>query len=247
MWITGFTDAEGSFIVSITKNNERIIGWKVQVIFGIYLHGRDIQILNQIQSYFGVGKIYTDNKRGTVNYLVRSPKDLNSTIIPQFNKYKLLTQKKADFELFSTIVNLIIQNQHKTEQGFKKIVELRASLNNGLTGELLKVFSKENFLIKRPEVELAKDIDLTWIVGFIDGEGCFTIGITPSKNKTGFGVQLNFNITQHIRDKALFWTIKKKLGCGNVNEIPAKYRVNFVVTKLSDIINIIIPLLVNIH
>jgi hypothetical protein len=43
-----------------------------------------------------------------------------------------------------------------------------------------------------------------WVAGFIDGEGCFHVAIVNNKSmKTGFEVQLQFSITQHIRDCAL--------------------------------------------
>lgn len=94
--------------------------------------------------------------------------------------------------------------------------------------------------VGRPEVELTKNIDLNWLVGFIDGEGCFYVNITPSKTKL-FAVQINMNIVQHIRDSSLLKNIQRCLVCGSVIEIPEKSRVNFVVAKLTDIVNIIIP------
>ena len=40
------------------------------------------------------------------------------------------------------------------------------------------------------------------MAGFVAGEGCFSIKITKSLTlKTGFQVQLRFNITQHSIDK----------------------------------------------
>jgi hypothetical protein len=70
-------------------------------MFSIELHARDIVLLKQIQSFFGVGTILV-RKSGQVIYLVQSFKDLTSVIIPHFTKYPLLTQKKADFLLFKT-------------------------------------------------------------------------------------------------------------------------------------------------
>jgi len=120
IWVTGFSDAESSFIISIIKSSGRALGWRVQAIFAIKLHGRDIAILHQIKSFFGVGTIVVNKKTGQVNYTVKSVKDIYSSIIPHFSKYQLLTKKQADFELFKAIVNLIIQNQHTTPDGLKK-------------------------------------------------------------------------------------------------------------------------------
>lgn len=75
-----------------------------------------------------------------------------------------------------------------------------------------------------------------WFVGFTDAEGCFRIGIN-NKNKV---ISFNFNINLHIDDLEVLEFIKNKLNCGNVftNENVA----TFVVTKISDIQNILIPI-----
>ena len=115
--------------------------------------------MNRIKSFFGVGTIVVNKKSGHANYAVKNVKDIYSFILPHFNKYPLLTQKQRDFKLFQTIVNLIIQNQHTTPDGLKKIVELRASLNNGLSPALAKGFPGIK-PVERPKVELIKNIDL---------------------------------------------------------------------------------------
>jgi hypothetical protein len=96
---------------------------------------------------------------GLGNYIVKSTKDIFSSIIPHFDKYPLLTKKRADFELFKAIIELIIQKQHLTREGVIKIVELRASLNNGLSKELTKGFPGIN-PVERPKVEPTENIYL---------------------------------------------------------------------------------------
>lgn len=64
--------------------------------FVISLHIKDLSVLEQIKSYFGVGKIYERSK--FVDYKVRSLKDFK-VIIDHFDKFPLITQKRADYEL----------------------------------------------------------------------------------------------------------------------------------------------------
>jgi len=52
-FVTGFTDAEGCFTMSISKTPKNRIGWQVNVNFIINLHKRDVELLNRIQRYFG--------------------------------------------------------------------------------------------------------------------------------------------------------------------------------------------------
>jgi hypothetical protein len=115
-------------------------------------------------------------------------------------------------------------------------------MNLGLSEDLKKRFT-EIIPVEKSKFRLEGTLNFFWLSGFIDAEGCFYVKITQASRKTGFAVQLDFNLTQHIRDKLLFRFIQEGLGCGNIVEIPENNRVNFVITKLSDIKNILIPLL----
>ena len=52
LFLTGFTDAEGSFWVSISKNKILNIGWRVKLYFEIHIHNKDQVLLEQIQKFF---------------------------------------------------------------------------------------------------------------------------------------------------------------------------------------------------
>ncbi len=60
-------------------------------------------------------------------------------------------------------------------------------------------------------------LDAQWIVGFVDGEGCFHIAISKlSKMTLGWQVLPEFRIVQHQRDIALLHEIKNFFGFGTV-------------------------------
>ena len=73
-FITGFVDAEGSFMIKINSNASLKNKWGLRASFKITLHLRDKSLLEQIQLYFGVGKIYTSGSSAT--YEVNSLKEL---------------------------------------------------------------------------------------------------------------------------------------------------------------------------
>ncbi len=57
-------------------------------------------------------------------------------------------------------------------------------------------------------------LDTQWIVGFVDGEGCFYVGINYPR---GYRQILpEFRIVQHQKDEALLYRIKNFFGCGSV-------------------------------
>ncbi len=60
-------------------------------------------------------------------------------------------------------------------------------------------------------------LDPHWIVGFVDGEGCFHVAISRHKEMTlGFQVLPEFTVVQHKRDVQLLHALKGYFGCGVV-------------------------------
>ena len=130
-WVTGFSDGEYNFTCKIVKSNSFKIGWSVQLCFQIRLHKKDKDLLKKIKSFYGVGGIYDQDEKGC-NYMVQSLQDLK-IIIDHFNKFPLLTQKRADFLLFLQIFNLMDKKEHLTISGLLKIVSIKASMNWGVS------------------------------------------------------------------------------------------------------------------
>lgn len=58
--ITGFSDAESTFIISVYKDSRRKLGWAIKLCFRINLHVKDINILNKIHAYFNGGFVTSD-------------------------------------------------------------------------------------------------------------------------------------------------------------------------------------------
>ena len=61
------------------------------------------------------------------------------------------------------------------------------------------------------------NLESPWIVGFVDGEGCFFVGINRNSTMTtGFQVLPEFVITQHKRDEQILYALKHFWGFGTV-------------------------------
>ena len=63
-------------------------------------------------------------------------------IIPHFDNFPLITQKKADFELFKLGVYKMKDKKHLTFDGLQEILNIRASINLGLPEVLKTEFPK---------------------------------------------------------------------------------------------------------
>jgi hypothetical protein len=125
-------------------------------VFSIQLHIKDLSLLELFKSYFKVGtlKIKKNKDNTTVIYSIQSVKDILAVIIPHFDKYPLLTKKRADYILFKQIIYLMNDSKHLTKEGLKEIVSIKASMNNGLNENLKNEFNI--IAVQRPLVELVK-------------------------------------------------------------------------------------------
>jgi hypothetical protein len=91
-------------------------------------------------------------------YCVQSSKDLLLKVIPHFDKYPLLTKKGKDFFLFKKIVNSLSEKRHLSYIGLQNIMNLRASMNKGLS-ILLKESFPNTIPFNEYETPLHKEID----------------------------------------------------------------------------------------
>jgi LAGLIDADG endonuclease len=61
------------------------------------------------------------------------------------------------------------------------------------------------------------NLDAGWVTGFVDGEGCFHVGINPHPDmKVGHQVLPEFTVVQHKRDAQVLHGLKAYFGCGVV-------------------------------
>ena len=245
-FLTGFSGAEWCFMVSIYKSPKSRVGWRVQPVFQIGLHPKDKELLNIIQTYFDGQGILTRLKDNCLTYRVFSLETLDK-IIEHFEKYPLQTQKRGDFELFKSVVMMVKCGKHLNTEGLQEIINYRASLNNGLTPILKEAFPNFILIPRFHKIVNPQVLDPHWLSGFTAGEGCFNINIVKnSSTKTGYLVNLRFQLSQHLRNENLLKSFIDYFGCGKYYTVEGvQSRGDFVVTRLSDILNKIIPFYLN--
>jgi hypothetical protein len=113
------------------------------------LHIKDL--LLKLQQYLGgIGTIHKYTKQNKVIYSIDSNKDLQKLLI-HFNKYPLISQKAADLYLFKQVIELIKNKTHLTEQGLINIINIKSSMNLGLSDKLKTEF-KGYIPVERPVI-----------------------------------------------------------------------------------------------
>ena len=80
-----------------------------------------------------------------------------------------------------------------------------------------------------------------WIVGFIDGEGCFSFSLIRNDSlRFGYQIQGEFTVVQHKRDIQLLYKLKDYFKCGSV-AVNHGDRYHFRVKNLNHFLTVIIP------
>ena len=125
LWLSGFTNAEGCFFISIFKSKTST-GYAVNLSFTLTQHSRDEQLLKLLIEYLDCG--YVIKQRTCVNFRVTKFNDIMEKIIPFFKQYQIHGVKAKDFEDFCLVAELIKEKKHLTNTGLNKIRQIRAGM-----------------------------------------------------------------------------------------------------------------------
>ena len=86
-----------------------------------------------------------------------------------------------------------------------------------------------------------------WIVGFVDGEGCFSISVVRNPGcRLGWQVQHEFSVTQAASSRTALELLAEEFGCGSIIESNRtdNHReplLRFSVKRRSDLVGVVIP------
>jgi hypothetical protein len=119
------------------------LGSRVQLRFSIGLNIREKEVIESLVTYFNLGNsiipkvskdaalqhkyVYFGNN--SVNLQVVKLSDIIDIIIPFFEKYPIQGKKSLDFYDFKKVSNMLNNKEHLTSEGFNKILEIKANMN----------------------------------------------------------------------------------------------------------------------
>ncbi len=130
-YISGYTDGEGCFTVSIAPRATLLVGWEVRPGFSVSQNGDRAEVLHAIRAYFGCGSIRPDRSDKTLKWETRRLEEILGRIVPHFERYPLLSSKRYDFDRFASICRLMADGAHLRRDGLAEIVELTQGMNPG--------------------------------------------------------------------------------------------------------------------
>ena len=132
------------------RNPSCRIGFQLVPEFHVSQNGERAQILELIRKRLGCGYIKPNSKRDQALVLVvRNRHDLLERVIPFFERSPILSTKRADFEKFASVVRGLARGHHRTDVGFRELLELALSMNG--SGRYRKVRWQELVTVRNPQ------------------------------------------------------------------------------------------------
>nr|QCW06894.1 hypothetical protein [Drechslerella brochopaga] len=140
-WLSGFTDAEGCFYVSVVNQKANITTTnpkgKEEIVEKIYsrvrlrfnLDQKDELLLIHIKNLFGFGSVNKTSDPGIFKYTNGSFKS-NAVTVNYFESFPLKTKKQEAFRKWSEIRIILLAKEHLLPGGIERIRELAKFINN---------------------------------------------------------------------------------------------------------------------
>lgn len=155
-WFSGFTDAEGNFLISL---NHQYIRFR----FKINLHIEDVNTLYTIKSNLKIGRVSLESNRNRCSFTVDNYAEIKNVICPIFKNFALHTSKKLDFENFYQAVFIKKYKENLSNLDKEKIIDLKNNMNS----------NRKIFTYNTTKSQII--INPNWFIGFLEGEGTFGI------------------------------------------------------------------------
>jgi hypothetical protein len=130
-FVTGLTEGEGCFCISLAIRAKLRTGLEVRPSFSLSLNQKDLELLEDLQAFFGRGWIRESKVDHTFKYEVRSIGDLSEVILPHFERFPLRGYKARSCAGFAEVCRMVEQGDHLQRVGLREIVGIAYQMNLG--------------------------------------------------------------------------------------------------------------------
>lgn len=176
---------------------------------------RSVHVLDYVREYFLCGFVHKAGKN-MMEYAVSNKADLENIIIPFFDKYPLQTLKinrYLDMRSF-----FYPETSFHVEENAKQLSSLDSRLTRGDT-----------------------NINIDWLSGFIDAEGCFYFGLCLNKKSQAMGITKYIFLPKFFlgsQEEKILQEIQSFLGFGCIRKIKNKTFFMYELSSLSDLLDL---------
>lgn len=139
-WLTGFSDADGGFQVTIQERKGRVArirGYYRLEIRKKYHRGEEsyLKIMRGIAEFLGVNLMSRSRSNGESTYesfiIMTSNKRSRKILEKYLERNKLCSSKYWDYEDWKEILKKVEEGEHKGKEGLRRCKELKKRMNNG--------------------------------------------------------------------------------------------------------------------
>lgn len=266
-WIAGFTQSDGSFLVTFSKQKKGI-PIRPTPIFNITQSITELDLFIALHKHLGVGKIYKN--RNNVVFVVKSIDEIVKTILPLFEKHPVRGGKLIAFNIFKEVSLMIKNKKHLTVEGTLHILNLSYFMNKETSLRSVESFNflKEKLNLnktKLPVFPLTNDsnnvnqieketikptfsesenrpLTFEFIRGLVDGDGSFNVSFATTRRR----VTVNFTVVSEVASKSVLIQLIEFFSCGTVYSLPSA-ACRYQVQSVEDILNKVYPIFKNIQ
>lgn len=122
-WLSGFSDSEGCFTVSVIKRSESYNQVQVRYILS---QKNELELMTKIAALFD-GKVTYLKSYDGYNMTVNLSK--LRKVISYFNIYSLKTKKYIDYFNWLKVYKLVVNKDHFNEDGLNRVKDLMNKIN----------------------------------------------------------------------------------------------------------------------
>lgn len=214
-FITGLTEAEGCFSVTVYSSKTPKFKRTVKLEFTIKMLDNETELLTMVETFFNCGNLWHYPKDHTIRFRIADKSSIKNKLIPHFLKYPLRGTKYLDFLSFIEAFNIIERKEHLTNEGLNMLYDISKTMNKN------REFPKEYYSPEHTKEKYIGYIPLDghYINGFIAGDGSLML-----HQGTKFGL-MSLDITQHRNNRLLMDSLAKyfespsKVRRGRVNDV----------------------------
>ncbi len=133
-WLAGLVDGEGMFGAYWARNKLKPTSLIVE--FKLTFRDDERDLVQYIYEKLGVGRVLHHVRNGSSHpqstFIVSSIPELHDVILPLFDKFRLQSRKRLDYEVFRRIVEMQYATYHRPKT--REYKEIRAALVEQLRG-----------------------------------------------------------------------------------------------------------------
>ena len=259
-WLAGFTQADGSFVISFGKQSEGKMAVRPRPIFNLTQSIRELDLFKELQKYLSIGNVQIN--KNNVTLVVSNIEEIIQVLIPLLNKTPLRGSKYQSFQIFKLISKMMYDKKHLTVEGVLEILELSYFMNKDTTlrtneskeallnclkfkhGTLpiININHLKPLILPLNETSQFLPLTLEFIRGLIDGDGSFNVTFYNFKRR----INVNFTIVHELSSISLLNELKTFFNCGKIYKLPSA-AARYQVVNVDDILNNIYPIFKNIE